>query len=69
MFQHPRQVCMTYWSHCCLSLTICKYFVQGALYAFIHAFIPDIFTTQSSMITNTILDILQHSGCRTDKTL
>ena len=45
IFSHPRNVCMTYFSHFKLSMGLSFLFFKGSLAAFIHSFYPDICVT------------------------
>ena len=64
IFSHPRNVCMTYFSHFKLSMGLSFLFFKGSLAAFIHSFYPDICVTSSSSINQQINQILTENGCR-----
>jgi len=63
-FVHPTKVCMTYIEHSKFSLYLAKCMFIGCLKAIAHAFIPDIFITSSSDITEHIRDSIIKAGCR-----
>lgn len=63
-FQHPNNVCMTYFEHMCFSLEMSIYMGKGCICALIHAFIPSLFNTKTSDINNYIRNKLDKSGCR-----
>lgn len=63
LFAHPDNVCMSYTQHCKLSLKLCFLMLIGAIKAFIHAFIPDLFITSTSDIHKQISIILKKHGC------
>lgn len=66
MFNHLSNVCMNYNEHFFLSIQLCVYFLVGGICAFVHAFIPDLFTSSSSYYSNIIVDKIQKSGCNKD---
>jgi alpha-galactosidase/6-phospho-beta-glucosidase family protein len=65
-FKHLPQVCMTYTTHMCLSLRLSALFFKGSVYAFIHAFIPDVLTKSSSTVNQTVTEIIEANGCRNE---
>ena len=64
VFNHPKEVCMTYFEHARLSLYFSYLLSKGAVLAVVHAFIPDIAATSTSDTVKTISTILSESGCR-----
>jgi hypothetical protein len=63
MFQHPKNVCMTYTEHLCLSLYFSFIMWIGSMQAFVHAFVPDIFITSTTDLAHDIQTIIKRSGC------
>ena len=63
-FQHPNNVCMTYFQHMRFSLEMSYNMGKGCVCAFIHAFIPSMFITTTTNINNYIKNRLDNSGCR-----
>jgi hypothetical protein len=66
-FQHPKQVCMTYFQHARLSMNFSYMFLKASKEAFIHAIYPDKYITSTSDTVKEITKILEHSGCRDGK--
>ena len=64
MFNHPKNVCMNYFSHMCLSLRFSYLFFKGSIFAIIHAFIPDILIASTTSLNNELYELLKVSGCR-----
>ena len=64
LFNHPKNVCMTYLQHAKLSLYFSYLFSKGAVLAIVHAVIPDVAVTSTSDTIKQINDILLVSGCR-----
>lgn len=64
MFTHPKEVCMTYWEHFCLSMNFAKIFGIASVKAVIHAIYPDIYITSTSDATTEVQKILKTKGCR-----
>ena len=64
IFRHPKDVCMTYFEHARLSLYFSYLFSKGAVFAIVHALIPDVAVSSTSDTVKTIIDILNKSGCR-----
>ena len=63
-FQHPKQVCMTYFQHARLSMNFSYMFLKASKEAFIHAIYPDKYITSTSDTVKEITKILEESGCR-----
>ncbi len=63
-FEHPKNVCMTYFKHMKLSLYLSYLLAKASTKAMVHAFLPDTFITSTSDLTANIQDILKKSGCR-----
>jgi hypothetical protein len=63
-FEHPKNVCMTYFKHMKLSLYLSYLLAKASTKAMVHAFLPDTFITSTSDLTAKIQDILKKSGCR-----
>ena len=64
MFEHPKNVCMTYFTHMNFSLYLSYNLFKGSICAFIHAFYPDILVTHSSDLVNTLQSDMKKIGCR-----
>lgn len=63
MFNHPKQVCMNYYTHMKLSLHFSFVLFRGSVKSFIHAFIPDIYITSTTDLTKNLDKLLKESGC------
>ena len=63
VFKHPQNVCMTYVKHMRLSLFFSFHLWLSSVKAFVHAFIPDVFITSTTDVTNNIQSIMKNSGC------
>ena len=61
---HLADVCMTYPQHFFLSVSISIKLFIGSLKAFVHAFIPAIFYTSTSVLVNELNNTLKTAGCR-----
>ena len=64
MFNHPKNVCMSYCEHFLLSMSFAKIFAIASMKAFLHAIYPDIYITSTSDAINDIQKILKSKGCR-----
>lgn len=62
--KHPKEVCMTYFQHFKLSMSLSKLFLEGTIKAIIHAFFPFWYLSSSTRINKNISFILKNSGCR-----
>ena len=62
-FNHPKNVCMTYFKHMKLSLYLSYLLAKGSIKAIVHAFLPDTFITSTSDLNEKIQYILKTSGC------
>ena len=67
MFDHPREVCMTYVEHFKFSMSLSFKFTEAAFKAFVHAILPCYYIKSSTEINEHILYKLQNSGCNSDK--
>ncbi len=65
-FQHPKQVCMTYFSHFWFSLSLSFKLAIGSIKAFVHAVYPDTYITSTTDITKEITHYLETAGCKED---
>lgn len=61
---HPSQVCMTYFSHLKLSLTLSSMFFKASVQAFLHAIFPFMYIKSSTKNCMTIQKLIDQSGCR-----
>lgn len=66
LFEHPNNVCMTYFQHMNFSLTLSYIMFTSSCKAVVHAFIPSLFITSSSDAVNKMDYLLKNSGCRND---
>lgn len=64
LFNHPKQVCMTYTEHMKFSLGLSLDFAKASGAAIIHAFFPDFFITNSSDTIKNIANKMEKVGCR-----
>ena len=64
MFNHPKNVCMTYFEHLLLSMNFAKIFAIASMKAFLHAIYPDIYISSTSDAIDDIQKILKSKGCR-----
>ena len=63
-FTHPKKVCMTYMRHFWFSMYLSYRFAIGSIQAFIHALLPDYYTTSSSDLITEIRNDMSMIGCR-----
>ena len=63
-FQHPKNVCMTYFQHFRFAMEISFLFLSGSVVSLVHAFIPDVFTKTPTFINEKIKYEIENSGCR-----
>tara|TARA_Y100000022_G_scaffold170160_1_gene156027 strand:- start:417 stop:617 length:201 start_codon:yes stop_codon:yes gene_type:complete len=66
MFKHPTNVCLTYFQHMKFSLFLSFHFAKASTTAFIHAFYPDVFITDSSDTVKYLQEEMKKIGCRKD---
>ena len=64
MFEHPKNVCMTYFEHMKFSLYLSYSFFKASIAALIHGFYPDILETYSSDLIIRINKDMSKIGCR-----
>lgn len=64
MFQHPQNVCLTYFEHLKFSMELSYIFTKAAACAIIHGIYPDILVTHSSDTINIIKEKMKKIGCR-----
>ena len=64
MFEHLTQVCMTYTEHMFLSLHLSVLFLTGSACAVVHAFLPNMYPSSSTAISNYIVKKIKNSGCQ-----
>ena len=53
LWEHPKQVCMSYMEHAALSLRLAVLFGVASVTAVVHAILPDLFVTGSSDAVRT----------------
>lgn len=63
-FNHPKNVCLTYYSHLRFSLKNSFKLAIASFKAFIHAIYPDIFITSTHDAIEDVYNDLQTIGCR-----
>lgn len=66
--KHPTSVCMTYFSHFTLSITLSGLFVKASFQALVHAFFPFWYASASTKNARQIMKLIETSGCRTSPT-
>jgi len=64
MFKHPKNVCMSYFSHLKFSFFLSFEFAKASICAIIHGIYPDIFITHSSDTIHQLNTEMQKIGCR-----
>ena len=64
MFEHPKNVCMTYFTHFKFSMYLSYEFAKASIGAIIHAFHPDILVTHSSDTIARLQSEMKKIGCR-----
>ena len=64
---HPHRVCMTFMSHCRLSLYLSFLFFKAGSQALVHAFLPFYFASSSTNNNNHIQMLIKSSGCQKKK--
>ena len=57
---HLEDVNMSYFEHMKFSASLSKLFVEGAVKALIHAFLPETFITSSTDISKQLHQVLHH---------
>ena len=67
MFQHLKDVCMSYFDHMYFSLFLCITFAIGSYKAFVHALIPSLFITSSSDLIKEVAEKMKTIGCRNEE--
>ena len=63
IFTHVDDNCMNYAEHTILSLTLSSKLFIGSIKAFIHAFIPNAYTSSSSDLVKELDAIISSAGC------
>jgi hypothetical protein len=63
-WNHPKNVCMTYWQHFYFSMELSGVFLKGFIKAFIHAILPDLYITSTTDSIKYIEQRLEEVGCR-----
>ena len=64
---HPSRVCMTFLTHCRLSLYLSRLFFKASCQAFVHAFLPFYFASSSTENCKYIQKLIDSSGCKGKK--
>ena len=63
-FNHPKKVCMTYFEHMKFSLYLSFQLFKASVCSLCHAIYPDIFTTYSSDMINSLFIEIRNVGCK-----
>ena len=63
-YSHPKSVCLTYFSHFNLSMTLSVKFAMASFKALIHAFIPSLFISSSTNCVTDINELLIANKCK-----
>ncbi len=66
LFDHPKEVCMTYYELLLFSISISYKLFKGSMKAAIHAVLPNLYETSSSDLLNDLQKTLNESGCKED---
>jgi len=66
--EHPKKVCMTYFSHFAFSIHLSFLFMIGSWKALIHAFFPFLCIKSSSELVQLVQFQLNNAGCEKKKT-
>lgn len=61
---HPTKVCLTYYTHFKLSMTLSIKFAMASFKALIHAFLPEYFINSSTNIIIEINELLIENKCK-----
>ena len=64
MFEHPKKVCMTYYTHFRFSMYLSYEFAKASIGAIVHGFYPDVLVTHSSDTLNRLQNEMKKIGCR-----
>ena len=62
-YKHLTQVCMTYTEHLKFSLSLSGKFAVGSYRAFVHALVPNLYTTSSSDVISDVAYHMSTHGC------
>ena len=66
MFEHPKNVCLTYTEHFKFSMYLSYKFAIASVCAIVHAIHPDMLVTHSSDTITELLEEMNKIGCRDD---
>ena len=66
LFDHPKEVCMTYYELLLFSISISYKLFKGSMKAAIHTVLPNLYETSSSDLLNDLQQELKNSGCKDD---
>ena len=64
MFNHPKNVCMSYWSHFRFAMYLSFEFAKASVVSLIHAIYPDIFVTYATDTVKKLTIDMHKVGCR-----
>ena len=64
MFEHPKKVCLTYYSHMKFSMFLSLEFAKASFFAFVHGIYPDAYVTHSSDTIKKLQNEMEKIGCR-----
>jgi hypothetical protein len=60
---HPKEVCLSYYEHLCLSLNLSYILYKGSIKAIIHAILPFVYIKSTTNLINEIDNILKKNKC------
>lgn len=61
---HLKKVCMTYTQHYLFSMSISVKLFVGSLKAFVHACIPNIFPSSTTLLIQNLDNTIKKTGCK-----
>ena len=64
IFNHPKEVCMTYTEHAYFSLKLSFIFLKASFKGISHAFYPEIYKSYAQDTTENINYLLRTNGCK-----
>lgn len=64
MFEHPKNVCLSYMEHLKFSMWLSYEFAVASIVAAVHAVYPDAYVTHSSDTVSRIRAAMEKIGCR-----
>ena len=64
VFDHPKNVCMTYTEHATFSLNLSYLYLQASLKGVIHAVNPESYKTYAQDVNKKTSELLKSTGCK-----